>query len=350
MKGICGKLLDIDLTTGKTKTIAISDDLAKKYVGGRGLGARLLYDLLPPHTDPLSPENIMIVLTGPLTGSMVCGSSKFVVVTKSPLTGGWCDSYSSGRTSIELKKAGYDGLVIRGKAGAPSYLKIGDRGAEIVSAAGIWGQESFDAERMLKEKEGKGVVVTSIGPAGENLCLYACINSDNYRQAARAGVGAVMGSKNLKAIVVRGSGAAEFHDRARVVELNRKNYDLARKSQLFQARSKYGTSLTLNVTNAGRNPPHAQLPVRRLGPSPGQARFGGGLQERQGPPLLPVLLRPLLAHDRGDRGAEQGGALRGAGIRNPRPLRLQPDDRFAADGHPGEPPLRHPGAGHDLDG
>ncbi|MBE0556855.1 MAG: aldehyde ferredoxin oxidoreductase, partial [Proteobacteria bacterium] len=154
-------------------------------------------------------------------------------------------------TSIELKKAGYDGLVIRGKAAAPSYLKIGDRGAEIVSAAGIWGQESFDAERMLKEKEGKGFVVTSIGPAGENLCLYACINSDNYRQAARAGVGAVMGSKNLKAIVVRGSGAAEFHDRARIVELNRKNYELARNSQLFQARSKYGTSLTLNVTNAG---------------------------------------------------------------------------------------------------
>ncbi len=251
MKGICGKLLDIDLTTGKTNTIAISDELAKKYVGGRGLGARLLYDLLPPHTDPLSPENVMIVLTGPLTGSMVCGSSKFVVVTKSPLTGGWCDSYSSGRTSIELKKAGYDGLVIRGKAAAPSYLKIDDRGAEIRSAAGIWGQESFTAERMLKEKEGKGFVVTSIGPAGENLCLYACINSDNYRQAARAGVGAVMGSKNLKAIVVRGSGAAEFHDRARVVELNRKNYELARASQLFQARSKYGTSLTLNVTNAG---------------------------------------------------------------------------------------------------
>jgi aldehyde:ferredoxin oxidoreductase len=251
MKGICGQLLDIDLTTGKTKVIHISDDLAKKYIGGRGLGARLLFDLLPPKTDPLSPENLLIFLTGPLTGSMVCGSSKFVVVTKSPLTGGWCDSYSSGRTSLELKKAGYDGLVIRGKAAAPCYLKIGDGGAEILSAEGIWGRESFEAERLLKDKEGKGVVVTSIGPAGENLCLYACINSDHYRQAARAGVGAVMGSKNLKALVVKGSGGAEFHDRKQVVELNRKNYELAKNSQLFQARSKYGTSLTLNVTNTG---------------------------------------------------------------------------------------------------
>src|SRR5512145_1008170 len=104
MEGTCGRLLDIDLSSGKTKEIVISEAIARKYIGGRGLGARLLYDLLPPKTDPLSPENILIFLTGPFTGSMVPGSSKFVVVTKSPLTGGWCDSYSSGRISLELKK------------------------------------------------------------------------------------------------------------------------------------------------------------------------------------------------------------------------------------------------------
>ncbi|MFH0845620.1 MAG: aldehyde ferredoxin oxidoreductase N-terminal domain-containing protein, partial [Pseudomonadota bacterium] len=114
MKGIWGKMLDIDLTSGKTKEIGIPKETARKYLGGRGLGARLLYDLLPAKTDPLSPDNILIFLTGPFTGSMAPGSSKFVVVTKSPLTQGWCDSYSSGRISLEIKKAGYDGLVIRG--------------------------------------------------------------------------------------------------------------------------------------------------------------------------------------------------------------------------------------------
>ncbi|MBP1697875.1 MAG: Aldehyde ferredoxin oxidoreductase, partial [Deltaproteobacteria bacterium] len=116
MKGICGKLLEIDLTSGKTKTLPVKKEHYEKYLGGRGLGIRLLYDMLPPKTDPLSPENLLFFLTGPLTGTYVTGSSKFVVVTKSPLTQGWCDSYSSGRISVELKKAGYDGLVIRGKS------------------------------------------------------------------------------------------------------------------------------------------------------------------------------------------------------------------------------------------
>lgn len=112
MKGTHGKLLEVDLTQGKTKDLPISEQTFRRYLGGRGLGARLLFDLLPARTDPLSPENVLIFLTGPLTGSMVTGSSKFVVVTKSPLTHGWCDSYSSGRIAVELKKVGYDGMVI----------------------------------------------------------------------------------------------------------------------------------------------------------------------------------------------------------------------------------------------
>ena len=252
MKGVCGKLLDIDLTSGKTKEIVISDAIARKYFGGRGLGARLLYDLLPPKTDPLSPENILIFLTGPFTGSMAPGSSKFVVVTKSPLTGGWCDSYSSGRISLELKRAGYDGLVIRGRANSPCYLQISDRGVEIRDAGRLWGMDSFAAERALKEFPGNaGGAVSSIGPAGEKLCSYACINSEFYRQAARGGVGTVMGSKRLKAIIAKGSKNVEYHDHQRVVELNRENYERAKVSQVFQARSKYGTPLTLNFTHTG---------------------------------------------------------------------------------------------------
>jgi aldehyde:ferredoxin oxidoreductase len=252
MKGICGKLLEIDLTSGKTKSNMISDEMVEKYLGGRGLGARLLFDLLPAKTDPLSPENVLIFLTGPLTGSMVTGSSKFVVVTKSPLTQGWCDSYSSGRIAVELKKAGYDGMVIRGKSNYPCYLRIDHKGVEIREANLLWGRNSFEAERTLKKmEENSSIGVSSIGPAGEKLCKFACINSDFYRQAGRGGVGAVMGSKRLKAVVVKGNKGMELHDRKKLVNLNRENYQRALRSQVAQARMKYGTPLTLNVTHAG---------------------------------------------------------------------------------------------------
>ena len=252
MKGICGKLLEIDLTTGKTKENPIPGATMGKYLGGRGLGARLLFDSLPAKTDPLSPENVLIFLTGPLTGSMVTGSSKFVVVTKSPLTHGWCDSYSSGRIALELKKAGYDGMMIRGRSNHPCYLRIDERGVEVRGAGSLWGKDSFETERMLKEMEkNPSVGVSSIGPAGENLGKFACINSDLYRQAGRGGVGAVMGSKRLKAIVVKGSSGPALHDRKKLVELNRENYQRSRKSPVAEARMKYGTPLTLNITHAG---------------------------------------------------------------------------------------------------
>jgi len=252
MKGICGKLLEVDLSAGKTKDRPISDRMMEKYLGGRGLGARLLGDLLPAKTDPLSPQNVLIFLTGPLTGSTVTGSSKFVVVTKSPLTQGWCDSYSSGRIAVEIKKAGYDGMVIRGKSNHPCYLKIDEGGIEIREADSVWGKDSFETERMLKEIEkNPSAGVSSIGPAGENLCKFACINSDLYRQAGRGGVGAVMGSKKLKAIVVKGAKGMDLHDRKKLSEMNRINYQRAQKSQVAQARMKYGTPLTLNITHAG---------------------------------------------------------------------------------------------------
>src|SRR5512139_2710010 len=184
MKGICGKLLEIDLGSGKTKTIALKDEMFENYLGGRGLGIRLLFDMLPPKTDPLSPDNLLFFLTGPLTGTFVTGSSKFVVITKSPLTQGWCDSYSSGRISVELKKAGYDGLVIRGKSNHPCYLRIDHKGVEIRDARLLWGKDSFETEKILRETEKDPPVgVSSIGPAGEKLVKFACINSDLYRQA-----------------------------------------------------------------------------------------------------------------------------------------------------------------------
>jgi aldehyde:ferredoxin oxidoreductase len=252
VKGIHGKILEVDLTLGKTRDLAVPEETFRRYLGGRGLGARLLFDWLPDGVDPLSPDNLLIFLTGPLTGSMATGSSKFVVVTKSPVTRGWCDSYSSGTIAVQLKKVGYDGMVIRGKANRPCYLRIDEKGVEIREADFLWGKDSFETERILREGEGEASLgVSSIGPAGENLVKFACINSDLYRQAGRGGVGAVMGSKNLKAIVVAGTTSADLHDKKRVTELNRENYQRALKSEVAQARMKYGTPLTLNITHTG---------------------------------------------------------------------------------------------------
>jgi aldehyde:ferredoxin oxidoreductase len=252
MKGVCGRLLEIDLSNGKTKDRAVSDDMFAKYLGGRGLGARLLFDMLPAKTRPLSPQNVLFFLTGPLTGTKVPGSSKFVVITKSPLTQGWCDSYSSGRLPGELKKLGYDGLVIRGRSNHPCYLKMDDSGVHIRAADAIWGKDSFETDRILKEIEGDpSAGVTSIGPAGEKHCRFASINSELYRQAGRGGVGAVMGSKNLKAIMIRSKGKVQQHDRKKLVELNKKNFARSRQSEVAKARMKYGTPLTLNITHTG---------------------------------------------------------------------------------------------------
>ncbi len=252
MKGVRGRLLDIDLSSGKTKEHVISDDMLEGYLGGRGLGARLLFDMLPAGTESLSPENVLFFLTGPLTGTKVPGSSKFVVITKSPLTQAWCDSYSSGRLPIELKKLGYDGIIVRGKSNHPCYLRIDEDRVHIKGADAIWGKDSFETDRILKEMEGDpSAGITSIGPAGENQCRFACINSELYRQAGRGGVGAVMGSKNLKAIVIKGKGRVHQHDRKRLVALNQQNYQRSRKSEVAKARMKYGTPLTLNITHAG---------------------------------------------------------------------------------------------------
>jgi aldehyde:ferredoxin oxidoreductase len=251
MKGIHGKLLEIDLTHGTPRDLAIPEEHFLRYLGGRGLGARLLYDLLAAKTDPLSPDNILIFLTGPLTGSMATGSSKFVVVTKSPVTNAWCDAYSSGRIAVQLKKVGYDGMVIRGRANHPCYLRIDEHGVDVRDAGHLWGKDSFATETVLREAEEDAVGVSSIGPAGEKLVNIACINSDLYRQAGRGGVGAVMGSKNLKAIVIQGENAAALHDRKRIFALNKENYQRALVSPVAQARMKYGTPLTLNITHAG---------------------------------------------------------------------------------------------------
>ncbi|MDW7730408.1 MAG: aldehyde ferredoxin oxidoreductase family protein [Bacillota bacterium] len=204
MSAYMGKLLYIDLSSGKSKEIELNPELAKHYVGGKGFGAKILYDLLPAGTDPLSPQNILMFMSGPLTGTLA-PAMRGCVVTKSPLTGTFADSYFGGHFAQEIRYCGYDGIIIAGAAAEPSYIWIDNGKVEIRSAEGIWGLETFEAVDVIRDEIGDDTVKTAIiGPAGENKVSFALINCEYNRHAGRAGTGAVMGSKNLKALVLHG--------------------------------------------------------------------------------------------------------------------------------------------------
>ncbi len=198
------KLLYIDLSSGKSKELTPDPDLTKLFVGGKGYGAKILYDLLPPGTDPLSPGNLLMFMPGPLTGTLA-PAMRGCVVTKSPLTGTFADSYFGGHFAQEIRYCGYDGIIISGAASQPSYIWVDDGKVEIRPADDIWGLDSFaTVENIRHTLDDSTVKVACIGPAGENMVSFALINCEYNRHAGRAGTGAVMGSKNLKALVLRG--------------------------------------------------------------------------------------------------------------------------------------------------
>ncbi len=212
-KGWTGKLLRVDLTAGRTSVEEIPAEWLRDYAGGRGLAARYLYEESDPRVDALSPENKLIFATGPLTGTPVPCGARYMVVTKGALTDAITTSNSGGHWGPELKFAGYDLVILEGRAPEPSYLFVYDDTVEIRSAAEWWGKGVSETEDGLREALGiPGLRVASIGPAGENLVRFACIMNDKHRAAGRSGVGAVMGSKNLKAIAVRGTGGVGVAD------------------------------------------------------------------------------------------------------------------------------------------
>lgn len=257
--GFKGKLLQINLTDQTSSVIDLPDEILKKYIGGRALGAKLYWDLLPVEAGPLDPENLFMVLTGPLTGTMAPSACKHVIITRSPATGGWLDSYSSGRFAPELKYAGYDGLVVTGKAVKPTYLLIEDDKVRFEDAGHLWGKGSFHAETFLKEHFHPEAGYLTIGQAGENLLKCACVGSEFFRKAGRGGVGAVMGSKNLKSIGVKGSGGVECADLQGIYNLIKKHYAVYQESPIGTARHRFGTPLTLNITH-----PAGMLPTRNF--------------------------------------------------------------------------------------
>jgi len=210
-----GKLLRVNLTSGTCTVEDIPTEWMHEYIGGRGLADRYLYEELDPTVDPLSPDNKMIFATGPLTGTPAPCGARYMVVTKGALTGAITTSNSGGHWGPELKFAGYDLLILEGKAPKPSYLYIYDDQVQIRDASPYWGKLVSETEDGLRKDLGiPQLRVACIGPAGEKLVKFACIMNDKHRAAGRSGVGTVMGSKNLKAIAVRGTGGVQVADPA----------------------------------------------------------------------------------------------------------------------------------------
>lgn len=253
--GYMGKIGWVDLSKGEVQKEDLDEALARKYLGGKGLGAYLLYQHLQPHIDPYDPENIMIFVTGPLTGTTFPAVSRSGVITKSPLTHTFLDSYSGGFFGAQMKWAGFDALVIFGKAKNPSYLLVDSGNIAIMDARDIWGLSTTETEKRLKnahkKEKGQRISIAAIGPAGENLVRYASIINEN-RAHGRGGAGAVMGSKNLKAVVVKGDRKPRIADEAAFKEVVKRCQQKTAKHPLTGkggAFPKYGTMITQSLTN-----------------------------------------------------------------------------------------------------
>jgi aldehyde:ferredoxin oxidoreductase len=251
MNGWTGKLLRVNLTNGRSQVEDIPAAWLRDYLGGRGLGDRYLWQELDPRVEPYSPDNKLIFATGPLTGTPVSCGARYMVVTKGALTGAITTSNSGGHWGPELKFAGYDLLIVEGRAPHPVYLFIYDDVVQVRDARGFWGKTTSATEDGIRDELGiPGTRIAGIGPAGENLVRFACIINDKHRAAGRSGVGAVMGSKHLKAIAVRGTRGVGVADGPRFM---RTVWSLRKKlaeSPGRQGMTDLGTAATIDLTNA----------------------------------------------------------------------------------------------------
>ncbi|MBL8462724.1 MAG: aldehyde ferredoxin oxidoreductase, partial [Thauera sp.] len=246
------KVLRVNLTAGTCTEEALNMQWADEYLGSRGLATKYLVSEIDPRVDPLSPDNKMIMATGPLTGTMASTGGRYTVVTKGPLTGAIACSNSGGFFGAEMKFAGWDMVIFEGKSAKPVWLYIENDKAELRDASGLWGRSCWETEEKIKEQLQDPLVrISSIGVSGENQVLYSCIVNDLHRAAGRSGVGAVMGSKNLKAVAIRGtkgvSGIKDFG--AFLKATNDAKKVLADNAVTGQGLPKYGTQVLMNVIN-----------------------------------------------------------------------------------------------------
>ncbi|RLI41440.1 aldehyde ferredoxin oxidoreductase, partial [Candidatus Bathyarchaeota archaeon] len=245
MHGWKGKFLRINLSKSKAKAERYDGVITRNFLGGRGFAVKILWDELKPRVDPLSPENKLVFAVGPLTGFSLPSSGKLVVAAKSPLTGGYGDGNVGTYAAIHMRKAGYDAVIVEGKAKEPTILLVQDNQIEFLDAGDFWGLNSFETERRLREVYGKTVGVLSIGQAGENLVKFANIVCQEGRAGGRPGIGAVMGSKNLKAVVFVGSGDLSAADPKELKKLSADGYKeiLTKPNYAFWKRQ--GTMMTV---------------------------------------------------------------------------------------------------------
>ncbi len=244
IRGYAGKLLDIDLSTSTIVEKSIDEQTARKYLSGLGFNAELLYRELKPGIDPLGPENILVFNVGVMVGTNIPTASRIEASAKSPLTGRFGTSNSGNYWGSELKFAGYDGIIIRGKAENPVYLLIKDQQVQLLEAGHLWGKDCWDTIDLLRaEQQEPELQVALIGPAGENLVRFASIENGYYDAWARTGLGAVMGSKNLKAIAIRGTGSVKVAQKREFIKVVNETRQAILSSPFYGPFSKFGSML-----------------------------------------------------------------------------------------------------------
>jgi len=238
-----GKVFNVDLSARRIWEETLEEKMLRDFVGGAGLGARIIFSRQKAGVDPLGPDNIFAVVTGPFVGTPIPGATRFQVMAKSPLTGTWGDANAGGDFALHFKHAGGDAVFFSGISEKPVYLFIDEGKAELRDASHLWGKDTFETEDILKSELGQRIGIVSIGPAGEKLSLISAVITDKGRAAARSGLGAVMGSKKLKAIVVRGNLKVPLVAEARLKEVRRKLLAKTkdpRRNSLFRMYQKWG--------------------------------------------------------------------------------------------------------------
>ena len=242
MYGFIGKMLFVDLSTKTYEVRELTEELAKNHLGGASLGARILFEEMPAHTDAFAKESVIGFVTGILNANAALFGGRYTVVSKSPVTGGWNDANSGGTFGPKLKGAGYDAVFVKGISEKPCYILIDNGEVSFHDADGIWGLTTVATETKLKEEYGKNVGIALISTAGENMHNIACVMNDEHRAAGRGGSGAVMGSKKLKAIVVRGNQKPEVADKEALLAINKQIAALMTPdSPAMQGQGTYGT-------------------------------------------------------------------------------------------------------------
>jgi len=248
MNGYHGRFLDVDLGAGTTKDLPLSEDDLKKYIGGATLAAALVYDRVSKNQDPLSPENPLVFSTGPFTGSPIPMVSRYAACGVSPLTGYWGESTSGGNFPFRLKGSGFDGIIITGRSEKPVYLFLKDGQAEIRDASHLWGKDSYETQELIKDELGDAdISVACIAAGGEKQIRYACIMNDKGRSAGRCGMGALMGSKNLKAVAAVGNSKPQAADAGKVRALAKQAVAAVKGNMISVAFREYGTLMYMDM-------------------------------------------------------------------------------------------------------